>query len=155
MRAGTEGVLVERQIAIAASPETVWELLVDQDQAIRWMGVVASFDPTPGGIYRVEVVPGQVARGAFVEIDPPRRLVLTWGWEPGSRSPVPPAESTVEFDLTRTAEGTLLRLTHRGLPDAAARESHAQGWEHYLGRLMLLAAGADPGVDPWVDGDGR
>lgn len=44
------------------------------------MGRTATFDLSPGGDFRVEVVPGQVAVGAFVVIDPPRRLVHTWGW---------------------------------------------------------------------------
>jgi uncharacterized protein YndB with AHSA1/START domain len=86
----TEGTKVERELAIAASPETVWELLVDPAQAVRWMGQVANLDARPGGLYRVEVIPGHTARGEFVEVDPPRRLVHTWGWEAESGSPVTP-----------------------------------------------------------------
>jgi HipA-like kinase len=29
---------------------------------------------------------------------------------------------------------------------------HAHGWEHYLARLAVTAAGGDPGRDPWLDG---
>jgi uncharacterized protein YndB with AHSA1/START domain len=36
------------------------------------------------GIYRVDVE-GHVARGEYVEVDPPRRVVFTWGWEEGAR----------------------------------------------------------------------
>ena len=50
------------------------------------MGQSASFDPRPGGLYRVEVMPGNTARGEFVELDPPRRLVFTCGWESGKAS---------------------------------------------------------------------
>jgi len=82
-----DGAVVVREVAISARPETVWEFLVDPRKAVRWMGVSASLDPRPGGQYRVEVIPGEVAAGEFVEIDPPRRLVHTWGWEPGSTSP--------------------------------------------------------------------
>jgi uncharacterized protein YndB with AHSA1/START domain len=53
-----ETTAVEREIAIAASPETVWEFLVDAEKATRWMGQTASFDPRPRGLYRVEVIPG-------------------------------------------------------------------------------------------------
>ena len=49
MDATTESISVEKEIAIAASPETVWELLVDPEQAIRWMGQEATFDVRPGG----------------------------------------------------------------------------------------------------------
>ena len=150
MNVTAESIAVEREIAIQARPETVWELLVDPEQAVRWMGLHAEFDLRPGGGYSVEVIPGHTARGEFVEIDPPRRLVYTWGWE--GASTVPPGSTTVEFELVATAEGTLLRFGHRGLPDAQAAASHTHGWEHYLERLGALAAGGDPGRDPWIDG---
>ena len=79
----TEETAVVRELTIAARPETVWEFLVDPDKATRWMGIEATLDPQPGGGYRVTVLPGNVASGSFVEVDPPRRLVFTWGWEPG------------------------------------------------------------------------
>ena len=89
MEQTAETTAVEREIAIAASPDTVWEFLVDPEKATRWMGQTASFDPRPGGQYRVEVIPGETAVGEFVELDPPRRLVHTWGWQPGGRSKGP------------------------------------------------------------------
>jgi uncharacterized protein YndB with AHSA1/START domain len=141
---------VEREIEIAAKPETVWELLVDPEKAVRWMGQTASFDPRPGGRYRVDVIPGHTAAGEFVELDPPRRLVFTWGWE--TESPVRPGSTTIEFELVPNGEGTLLRFSHRDLPDAEAAASHAHGWDHYLPRLAEVAAGGDPGADPWVTG---
>jgi uncharacterized protein YndB with AHSA1/START domain len=148
--ATTESTAIERQVEIAASPETVWELLTDPEEATRWMGLAASFDLRPGGEYRVTVLSGNVACGEFVEIDAPRRLVLTWGWEPGSGSSLPPGSTTVEFELVPNGEGTLLRFSHRDLP-AADAEAHGHGWDHYLGRLALVGAGGDPGRDPWLD----
>ena len=151
MDATAESISVEREIAIAASPETVWSLLVDPDEAVRWMGQAATFDLRPGGAYRVDVIPGNTASGKFVEIDPPRKLVYTFGWEAGVSS-VAPGSTTIEFELERTDEGTLLHFSHRDLPSAEAAESHSQGWDHYLGRLAAVAAGDDPGVDPWIAG---
>jgi len=148
----TESTKVERELTIAASPETVWELLVDPAQAVRWMGQVATLDARPGGEYRVEVIPGNTAVGEFVEVDPPRRLVHTWGWEAGSSSSVGPGTTTIEYELIPTDGGTTLRFTHRDLPDAQATESHGHGWDHYLGRLSAAAEGRDPGRDPWLDG---
>ena len=148
METTTETTRVEREVAIAARPETVWEFLVDPDKATRWMGIDASLEPTPGGLYRVEVLPGTVVRGEFVELDPPRRAVWTWGWEPGSPSPLPVGASTVAVDLVPTDSGTLVRLTHELPRDTAGR--HAEGWEHYLSRLAVVASGADPGADPWL-----
>jgi uncharacterized protein YndB with AHSA1/START domain len=153
MEATGETTAVERELAIAASPEAVWEFLVDPDKATRWMGQSASFEPRPGGLYRVEVIPGNTAAGEFVELDPPRRLVFTWGWEPGGSGAVPVGTSTVEIELVPTDEGTTLRFTHRGLPDEAAAQSHAHGWDHYLERLVIAASGGDAGPDPWVAGE--
>jgi uncharacterized protein YndB with AHSA1/START domain len=115
------------------------------------MGQSAEFDLRPGGTYRVAVIPGNVARGEFVEIDPPHRLVLTWGWEAGA-SVVGPGSSTIEFELTPDGDGTLLRFRHFDLPSAEAADSHGHGWDHYFDRLRTLAAGGDPGRDPWLDG---
>jgi uncharacterized protein YndB with AHSA1/START domain len=147
MEATGESTAVEREVAIASTPEAVWEFLVDPDKATRWMGQSAAFEPRPGGLYRVEVIPGNTAAGEFVELDPPRRLVFTWGWELGGRGTLPVATSTVEIELVPTDEGTTLRFTHRGLPDEAAAQSHAHGWDHYLERLVIAAGGDDPGVD--------
>jgi uncharacterized protein YndB with AHSA1/START domain len=138
------GSLVQ-EISIAARPETVFEFFMDPDKMVRWKGRTAKLEPTPGGIYRVEINDRAVARGEYVEVDPPRRVVFTWGWEGGG--PVPPGTSTVEIDLTPDGEGTLLRLTHRDLPEEEV-EQHADGWGHFLPRLATAASGGDPGPDP-------
>ena len=148
METTAETTRVQREVAIAASPETVWEFLVDPDKAVRWMGIEAALEPRPGGQYRVVVLPGQVASGEFVELDPPRRAVWTWGWEPGGKGSLPVGASTVAIDLEPTDAGTLLRLTHELPRDSAA--PHSEGWEHYLSRLAVAAEGADPGADPWL-----
>ena len=147
-----ETVSVQREIAIDASPTTVWEFLVDEAKAIRWMGLSASLDARPGGLYLVEVIPGHTARGEFVEVDPPHRLVFTWGWDPSGEEPnlVPPGSSTVEVELLPDGDGTKLLFTHRDLPSQASAESHGHGWDHYLTRLVTAASGGDPGADPWL-----
>ena len=155
MESTTETVTIERELVIDASPETVWEFLVDPAKAVLWMGTSASFDARPGGQYRVEVIPGHTAAGEFVELDPPHRLVYTWGWEPGEDGPatVPPGASTVEVELVRSGKGTALRFIHSGLPSTEAAESHGVGWDHYLARLEIAGAGGDPGPDVWLTGE--
>ena len=74
------------------------------------------------------------------------RLAYSFGWD-GSEV-VPPGSSLVEIDLIEQPNGTLLRLTHTGLPNAEQCAGHAEGWAHYLGRLAEVAAGRDPGPDP-------
>jgi uncharacterized protein YndB with AHSA1/START domain len=143
---------VERELAIAARPETVWEFLVDPEKAALWMGRGIELEPHPGGRYRVDVIPGSVAVGEFVEVDPPRRLVWTWGWEPGGLATLEPGSTTIEVELIPDGDGTTLRFTHRGLPTEEARRRHAHGWDHYLERLVVAASGGDAGTDPWLTG---
>ena len=152
MASTTESTAVERELAIDASPETVWEFFVDPEKATRWMGTTAKLDPRPGGVYYCEVIPGHTAKGEFVEVDAPRRLVYTWGWETSTQeAAVTPGSSTIEIDLIPNGSGTTLRFRHE-LPTTAAAESHAKGWDHYLERLETAARGDDPGEDPWLSG---
>ncbi len=137
--------VVEREVHIDARPETVFEFFVDPAKMTRWKGRQATLDPAPGGEYRVEINDQAVAVGEYVELDPPRRVVFTWGWD--GHPTVPPGTSTVEVTLTPDGDGTLLRLVHRDLP-AEEVEQHAHGWDHFLPRLATAASGGDPGPDP-------
>ena len=148
MESTTERVALTREVVIDASPETVWAFLTDQEKIKRWKGTLVSLDATPGGAYRIEVIPSHIAAGEVVELDPPRRLVYTWGWETGG--PVPPGSTTVEYELVPEGAGTRLLFTHRDLPSQEAADSHATGWDHYLERLAVASAGGDPGADPWL-----
>ena len=79
---------------------------------------------------------------------PVHRLAYSFGWD-GSET-VPPGSSLVEIDLVEEPpDGTLLRLTHTGLPTVEQCAGHAEGWAHYLERLAEVAGGRDPGPDPW------
>ena len=141
--------VVEREVRIAARPETVFEFFVDPDKMILWKGRRAELDATPGGVYRVEINDQAVARGEYVEIEPPSRVVFTWGWEGQESGPhaVAPGSSRVEVVLAPDGDGTLVRLRHFDLPEEA-RAIHGEGWDLYLGRLAAVAAGRDPGSDP-------
>ena len=153
MESATDTSTFVRELTIAARPETVWEFLVDPEKAKRWMGLEATFAAEPGGIYQVTVIPDHTAKGEFVELDPPRRLVFTWGWEPGEdgRSrPYRRARRRSRSSWSREGDGTRLRFVHAGLPTEEALASHAHGWDHYLPRLVAAAAGDDPGRDPWL-----
>jgi uncharacterized protein YndB with AHSA1/START domain len=46
---------IERQIFIAASPETVFRFFVEPAFTARWFGQQHTLDPRPGGIFRVQV----------------------------------------------------------------------------------------------------
>ena len=144
----TEPLVVRRETQIAAPPATVFAFLTDPEKILSWMGTEATTEAHPGGLYLLKGCGGDRARvacGAFREVVPVRRLAYSFGWE-GSEV-VPPGSSLVEIDLIDRDGGTLLRMTHSGLPNAEQCAGHDQGWAHYLGRLAIAATGRDPGID--------
>ena len=135
---------IEKVITIAARPETVFRLLTDPSEYVRWKGKIAQLEPRPGGTFHVDFEDDKgTVDGRFVEVIPSRRVVFTWGWK---GSPVvPPGTSTVEIDLEPDGQGTRLRLVHRGLPEGALA-SHTEGWDYFLSRLTNVAEGRDAGL---------
>ena len=138
---------VQQETLIDADPATIFAFLTDADRLTRGMGASASLEPKEGGLYLVDVTNGNVACGEFREVVPVSRLSYSFGWQDNDE--LPPGGSLVEIDLIPQAAGTLVRMTHSGLP-AARVADHARGWAHYYARLAVAAAGGDPGPDPWV-----
>jgi len=139
---------VRAEVRIAAPPEVVFPYFIDPARMVSWMGVSALLDPRPGGTFRVEANGRDVVIGEYVEVDPPNRVVFTWGFE-GNEPLVEPGSTRVEVILQPDGEGTLLTLSHHGLPEAT-RDAHAEGWSHYLIRLAPVAAGRPSEPDPWI-----
>jgi len=132
-------------IDIDATPEVVFQFLVTEKGMTAWMGRWASLDPVPGGKFAVDIA-GYPARGTFLEVDPPRRVTVSWGFE-GNES-LPPGTSTVSFELTPIATGTHVEVVHTDLPDADV-PGHAAGWNHFLPRLTRAAMGEQLPADTW------
>lgn len=145
----TDPEVLEVSVHIAAAPETVFPYFTDPARYVQWMGREADLDPVPGGTYRVRMGDAVEAGGEFVEVDPPHRLVFTWGW--AGDPAVPPGSTRVVVTLEPEADGTRVVLRHHDLPGDEQREHHKEGWDAYLGRLARLAAGQDPGPDPNAD----
>ena len=135
-----EGV-IELERRIAAPPETVFAYFVDPDRYLMWQGIAAELDPRPGGVFRVtQNDSGYVARGRYLEVEPPTRVVFSWGWE-GIDGLLPEA-STVEVLLEADGQGTILRLRHSGLPSDSACDLHSYGRGVGLDQLVEVVAAA-------------
>jgi uncharacterized protein YndB with AHSA1/START domain len=138
------GEIIEREIFIMASPETIFGFLVDPVQMTRWIGDSVTLDPRADGLLRVEFNRGDVARGQYRAVIPHRRVAFTWGWEPDHKGQnpnltiLPPGASLVEIDLEPKEAGTLVRLRHSRVPRAIAQR-HGERWSHYLTRLAAAA----------------
>jgi uncharacterized protein YndB with AHSA1/START domain len=145
----TATTLYETELRIAAQPQTVFDCLTDPELYLQWMGRSVSLEPRPGGLFRVDINGNDVARGEYVILEPPSRLVWSWGWE-GEGHPLPPGTSTVEITLRADGEATVLRMVHSGFVDADMAASHGEGWGHFLPRLVALCEGRNPGPDEWA-----
>ncbi len=79
----------------------------------------------------------------IVELDPPRRLVFTWG-DSGS--------GEVSIDLEPRGEKVLLTLIHRRLPDRKMTVMVGAGWHAHLDVLAARVSGKEPAPfwDAWV-----
>ena len=132
---------------IAAQPETVFPYFTDPARYVQWMGTEATLEAVPGGRYRVRMRDGVEAAGEFLEVEPPRRLVFTWGWTGGH------AGRPRQHPGRRHLRGGGRRHPRRPAPPRPARRRHSgaqhrMGWDLYLGRLGLVVLGQDPGRDP-------
>jgi uncharacterized protein YndB with AHSA1/START domain len=134
---------VSASVHIDASPERVYEFFTRPEAMIRWMGEFALLEPEAGGRFTVDVQ-GAPVRGRYLRLDPPHRLLISWGYAGSDR--LPPGASTVEVRLTAEGSGTRVDLEHRDLPPAE-QPGHDTGWTHYLARLTVAVTG-DAGPDP-------
>ncbi len=132
-------------IDIEAPLEIVFAHLVTPERMVLWMGQHAKLHPIPGGEFAVDIN-GYLVRGEYLEVEPPHRVVVSWGM--AGTDDLPPGSSRVEFRLMPSATGTILKVIHTGLPETRSK-THAAGWANYLARLRMAARGMNPGPDDW------
>jgi uncharacterized protein YndB with AHSA1/START domain len=138
-------------VRIEATPAEIFPYFTDPELFVRWMGDWAKLDPTAGGVFAVDIN-GAPIRGEYLVVEPPHRLVFTWG--AAGSTVLPAGSTTVEITLRPVGEGeaqeTVLELVHRDLPEEELPK-HEEGWAHYLPRIVVAASGGDPGPDPWSE----
>jgi uncharacterized protein YndB with AHSA1/START domain len=142
-------------IRIAATPDVVFPYLSERALLAEWIGITAETQPEPGGVFALDA-DYEFVRGEFVVIDPPNRVVFTWGKD-GS-AVMPAGSTTVEIVLVADGPNTVVELTHSGLP-ASQLAQHQEGWPIVIGRLgTAVRADTDAGGGPGSDlnrSDGR
>ena len=85
--------VVTASVHIDAPPERVYEYFTRPEAIVRWMGDYARLEPEPGGQFTVDVN-GAPVRGRFRLLDPPHRLVISWGYAARSACRRGPAHRT-------------------------------------------------------------
>ena len=130
---------------IRARPMTVFGLLSTAEGLTSWWGpddqpvLSAEADVRVGGTYRVlfRTPDGREheCAGAFLDIAPPERIVMTWRWTLGGEPGEMGRESRVEMHVRPNGTGTELTLIHAGLRDEESRANHQWGWDGALDKL--------------------
>ena len=121
----------------AAPAERVFAAAATKAGQALWLGQAAG-DAEEGGRFRVDLG-GDIAAGTYHAVEAPRHLAFGWGQEGGG--PFGPDTSRVDLRFSRTPDGTLIRLEHRGLP-TAAHAPHLATWAHHHPRLAAAAEAA-------------
>jgi uncharacterized protein YndB with AHSA1/START domain len=149
MAASATAVHVTRQLPVPR--DEVYRAWTEPDLFARWFtppgnaSVTAELDVRPGGSYRItlertELIPGRsFIVGSYMEVQPPERLVFTWGWE--QPPPVKGLEALETLDSTVTVqfhdlgELTEISITHEQLDSQELRDFHRWGWNSTLDQL--------------------
>ena len=95
----------------------------------------AEIDLRPGGAYRIHMrePDGKEHRvsGVYREVDPPRKVVYTWGWD-GDH---PVKDSLVTLEFIARGNSTEVVLRHDGIMDDKERANHEHGWTAILDKF--------------------
>jgi uncharacterized protein YndB with AHSA1/START domain len=129
---------------LPAAREEVFRAWTDADLVRQWFkprggsSPGAEMDVRVGGRYRWAMkLLGHVyyAVGEYIEVDPPKRLVFTFGWE---RALVRLSDSVVTVEFIERGDETEVVITHEQLPNRGQRALHGEGWRACLSNLDRL-----------------
>ncbi len=100
---------------------------------------------------RIRYPNGVEAAGEVIAIEPPARIVFSYGYASGE--PIPPGASRVTIELVEDPAGTRLSLRH-AFAEATVRDHHVQGWRYQLALFANVVAdeafaGAAERIDAW------
>jgi uncharacterized protein YndB with AHSA1/START domain len=128
-------------VHIRASPAVVFPFLSTPEGFAAWMGEGSEIGAEAGAPMRVEYPNGVQALGEVLEIDPPDRVVFTWGFRDGTNG-IEPGATRVAITLEEVDDGTLLTFEHDGFDAAEQAGAHRGGWRYYLALLTEAASAA-------------
>jgi uncharacterized protein YndB with AHSA1/START domain len=148
------------EIEITAPVQRVFQALTNSAQLMRWFTDAACpikywrMDARAGGTYSYATEKGNFTvngvdefecHGEILEFEPPRLLVYTWiaNWHLDKQK-----ATVVRWELTPTATGTRVKVTHSGLAhEPAAREDYRGGWVGVVGNLKRFAEAGESGKE--------
>jgi uncharacterized protein YndB with AHSA1/START domain len=142
---------------IRTTPEKLWQALTDPEfTCLYWSGTRHESEWKPGASWRILIPDGRVADGGEVlEIDPPRRLVISWRneWRPELRAE---GYSRLTYELEKLDDSVKLTIIHEvDKPDSKFLKAVSNGWPRILASLKSLLETGEPleGTRHWPKGD--
>ncbi|WP_020475546.1 SRPBCC family protein [Zavarzinella formosa] len=125
---------------IRTTPEKLWNALLDPEFTRQyWVGTWQESDWKPGAPWKIMIPDGRIAdSGEIIEIEPPRRLVLSWRNEfiPEMREE---GYSRMTYELEPVGESVKLTIIHEmDKPGTKFIASVSNGWPHLLSSLKTL-----------------
>jgi activator of HSP90 ATPase len=123
-----KSIVIHQEIDLNASPQKVYEALLDAKQFTALSGRAAEISRDVGGAF--SLFKGHII-GRNLELVPNQRIVQGWRvvtWPEG-------AYSIARFDLKPNGTGTHVVFDHIGFPEGL-REHLAQGWEENYWSLL-------------------
>ena len=140
--------VLELERLIPAPPERLFAYWTEPDLLVKWFGPEGfdvpshDLDIRPGGRWRTTMrTPDGKLRtvsGVYNTIEPPRRLVFTWGWDDDHGVRGHETEVTVTFEPT--PGGTRLKLVQQVFQTNEMRDLHNGGWASSFNKLQRLAS---------------
>ncbi len=133
---------VEQTVFIETTPELAFEAVTAASELREWCCDWAWAQTRPGGDYQLRWDSGYWAYGKFLELEAPRRAVLSW------QGVDEPGETRVTFNVEPQEEGVAVTLIHGGFGsgeawDQALAEAE-KGWTRGLENLKsTLETGVD------------
>jgi uncharacterized protein YndB with AHSA1/START domain len=125
---------------IRTTPEKLWRALLEPEFTRQfWCGTWQESEWKPGASWRIMIPDGRVAdSGEILEIEPQRRLVLSWRNEfrPELRAE---GYSRMTYELEQQDDSVKLTITHEiDKPGSKFIEKVSNGWPHLLASLKSL-----------------
>ncbi len=132
---------------IAATPEKVWQALIDPAfSQLYFFGFAVDVEPRQGGAFRLLYPDGRThISGQVIEWSPPRRFVCTWLVE-GMRDFGELPECLVSYDIEPSGESVRLMMTEShswDVPEAILASGRA-GWPAILSSLKSVLETGKP-----------
>ncbi|HEY1901323.1 MAG TPA: SRPBCC family protein [Terracidiphilus sp.] len=141
---------------IRTTPEKLWRALIEPEFTRKfWSDTVQECDWKVGAPWKIVVPDGRAAdTGEVLEIDPPRKLVLTWQNHLFAEMNAE-GFSRLSYELEAKGPTVKLTVTHSmERKDSKLIKAVSNGWPHILASLKsLLETGQSlEGTDRWPDG---